>query len=450
MIKLRKENEELRGQLKSLNAQLDDVLSRPKRFEGSGDSNSYTARNKVLQSLQTQISTYEKELEALREKAVTTSVTHKIELEREREELKEGIKQMSAENKRFGRRVKEADEKITSQNMNPEEVVVFQRLNDEYRREKEKLSKTQEAYNHAKQQDENAKEKIQTLAAQEGKLNPPSREVHDPSEDFEPRKIPIDAGDIAKLKKMLEELEKSKASTEGKDKKRLAEISAQIEQAQGLRNELANKVKDKEKESRIIEHRIKDAKRKIRVLNLKGKITAPDLIGNISEAPSVEPTPSKTDAPKALFPTHAKNVAPSAEPTSSKIDAPKALFPNHTKNVASISSVISSEFEIKPEVDKNYHFDRPSIDNIPADEFKVDNSSTKGPQLKNHSFDKPKLDFGSKVRSGSRGSSIVRSESRDSNIKKSRSSSRSSLEDQEIEINPSKVGLLAKNLKMKL
>jgi DNA repair exonuclease SbcCD ATPase subunit len=425
MIKLRKENEELRGQLKSLNAQLDEVLSRPKRFEGSGDSNSYTARNKVLQSLQLQTSLYEKELEALREKAVTTSLNRKIELEREREELKEGIKQMSAENKRFGRRVKEADEKITSQNMNPEEVVVFQRLNDEYRREKEKLTKTQEAYNHAKQQNENAKEKIQTLAAQEGKLNPPSREVHDPSEDFEPQKIPIDAGDVAKLKKMLEEVEKSKAATEAKDKKRLAEISAQIEQAQGLRNELANKVKDKEKESRIIEHRIKDAKRKIRVLNLKGKISAPDLIGNISEAPSAEPTPSK-------------------------IDVPKALFPTHTKNVASINSVNSSEFEIKSEVDKHYHFDRPSIDNIPADEFKVDNSSTKGPQLKNHSFDKPKLDFGSKLRSGSRGSSIVRSESRDSNKKKSRSSSINSSEDLEFEMNPSKVGLPMKEMKVKL
>lgn len=416
MIRLRKENEDLRSQLKSLNAQLDEVLSRPKRFEGSGDSNCYTARDKVLQSIQLQISLHEKELEALREKAVTTSLNRKIELEREREELKESIKQMSAENKRFSRRVKEADEKITSQNMNPEEVVEFQRLNDEYRREKEKLAKMQEAYNHAKQQHENAREKIQALAAQEGKLNPPSREVHDPSEDFEPQKIPIDAGDIAKLKKMLEEVEKSRTATEAKDKKRLAEVSASIEQAQGFRNELANKVKDKEKESRILEHRIKDAKRKIRVLNFKGKTSAPDLLGNISEVSSAGPTPSY-------------------------IDVPKALFPNHTKNVASIASINSSEFEIKAEVDKHYHFDKPSIDNIPADEFKVDNP---------HAFDKPKLDFGSKQRSDSRGSTQKRSGSKDSDHKKSRSSSRSSSEGLEFEVKPSKLGVPVKEMKVKL
>ena len=248
------------------------MLSKQSTSELHHDSGA--ARQKQLKNAQAQHAAILKEVEGLRQQAAQSSVDKRIQLEEEVSTLQQKIKETANSNKEKQRQVHEAEKKIEGLIKNPEDVKEIRLLNEELRVQKEKLRELEVHYEHAKKQSEQAQKKITQLESEASssgiQIQNRITQKKTVSDEVEPTPVRADSQDVKNLKEEITELERKKKTDESTRRKKLTEIENEFKNLAKQKEELTKVLKEKEQECRIKDYEIKELRRRIRSLQLKG------------------------------------------------------------------------------------------------------------------------------------------------------------------------------------
>ena len=246
---VKKENQDLKTNLKLLNKSLDKILksnniSKPGRYS-SPINESEEDLEKKIESTEFLISKYKKEINLLKESHKSTDMTEKIMISKEIKLLKYQVQELETENKKLS---KNSPRSVREDNNLKKELMI---LKERYGELKNLIKEDEKIINEFKIKVSEApkSKKTQKPAVQEDAME----------------------GDAEGLKLRILELENQKKQEESVWKTRINEVKQAIEEKEVEVAELESTLKEKDKNCRIKKMNIKATQRESRVSQNKAQ-----------------------------------------------------------------------------------------------------------------------------------------------------------------------------------
>lgn len=251
--KVRLENDQLRLQLRQLSKRLDEFLS---SHSHKATPDPASLRSKQLSIAQSQLSQYEKQLKDLIRFQAMLSPTRITDLQQECEELTRKIREKEGRNKEMRRLEKDRGEELSELTVDTGAMTELKKAMDNNRRVQKTVSDLESDLLRG---EESFKTVSNRLLLLESKYKDEVNKSQLMNADDEPKPLPVLDKDLETVQNKLKSLEIRRNSEISEFRRNVQSAEAQWELVQQQLNTEKNALKEKERETRVVNLAVKEA-----------------------------------------------------------------------------------------------------------------------------------------------------------------------------------------------